>query len=150
MAAEKHGSTLAERSGDLVAQLPRTDQADVLEQGYAVHKHASRVVQHLQLLTDLTQRDARWRVNVGHGSDVWSRSVDPSVNPQFGVRLALTLALIAVEVEHQQPRRVRQRWTGARWEQERVGPRQPGANVPKGRNQSRGVHDAVRQRHVAT
>ena len=120
MAPQEHRAPAAEGGGDLVAQLARADQADPLEQRHAIGEQGAMVVQRQQSLTDLPEYDTRWRMHVRDGANVRSRRVNARVYPELGVRLTVSRPLIAVEVEHQQPRGVGQGWAGARREDKRI------------------------------
>ena len=150
MTAQKHRPPLTQGRRDLVAELARSNQTDSLEQRHAVGEHARRVVQNLQRLANLAERNARRRMHVGYPTDIGPRSVDPGVDPELGIRVALALPLLAVQVEHQQPVGVGQRRAGAGGEHKRVGAGHASADVPERGHQARGMHDPIRQRHVAT
>src|SRR5437879_1049568 len=102
MAAQEHGALVAERGGDRVAQLTRADQADALEHWYAIGEDRARVVYDAHGLTNLPERDARRGVDVCDGADVRSSGIDARVDPQLGVRLALTRQALSVRIEDKQ------------------------------------------------
>ncbi len=71
-------------------------------------------MQDSEWLTDLTQHDAGGRVDMGHARDVWPRGVDPRVDPELGIGLAITGADVAVDVQDQQALGSGQGWAGPR------------------------------------
>jgi hypothetical protein len=107
------------------------------------------VVQHPHCLPQLPERHAGGRVDVGHRADVRSRGVDSGVDPELGVRDALSGQDVAVQVQDQQTLGPCQGRARARREQEagRVG--YASADVAVGTDQPGLVNDLVRQRDLS-
>ena len=82
--------------------------------------------------------------------DVRAGRVDPGVDPELRVRRPVTLELVAVQIEDEQPLRISQGRAGTSWEDEAIGPRNPGADVAEARRQAGAMDDPIRQCDIAT